>query len=49
MLLPVITIIGIPVTAYLLVMYACASALLYQFILDHPAQPTADPAPANPA
>jgi hypothetical protein len=42
MCLPVITIIGILVTIYLIFMYSAASALLYQFLLSRPAdaQPT---------
>lgn len=36
MLLPVITIIGIPVSLYLLFMYSAANAVLYAYPLKHP-------------
>jgi len=39
MLLPVVTLVGIPVSLYLLFMYSAANAVLYTYLLQHLAPP----------
>jgi len=40
MLLPIVTIVGAPVSLYLLFMYSAANAVLYAYLLQHPAPST---------